>query len=552
MSGVAVSCYANSMHKGGTSYTPQAARILRYAGLIIPFILIGYGYLHAVGAIYSHNFTSFAILNAISIIWMMAAVWQFLDRTRHTFVVAFRLGLYHILSAFYLLFITGILTPFAACWLLLLIAASIYFGRVGVLSSVMVFISVVIADLLVWGPIDLTAVLYDLSVLVAVLICGIVVMSMSRAQAVDRTELKRSHAQEILQRDRILTIVNNLADAVLSTDKKGIVRVYNSASLDLLDTNDSLNGHHIDAVLPLVDSKGEAVVFSSLLDSSKTVHVYDDLWYVFDDGERIRLEITVSPIRKIFRHLSGAEDGHIVIMRDITKSKSLEEERDEFISVVSHELRTPITVVEGSLSNLEMMLTKDNVGRNVIRGAVDIAHQQILYLAKMVNDLSTLSRAERGLADTKERIDVQTLLRALYDTYAPQAAEKGLTLDLDADAQLGAVEVSRLYLEELLQNFITNAIKYTKTGSIKLIVKRKDDIITFSVKDSGIGISKSEQTKVFDKFYRSEDYRTRETGGTGLGLYVVTKLARKMHTEVELKSRLNHGSTFSFSLPAAD
>lgn len=540
------------MHKGGTSYTPQAARILRYAGLIIPFILIGYGYLHAVGIIYSHNFTSFAILNAVSIIWMIVAIWQFLDRTRSRSVVAFRLALYHILSAFYLLFVTGILTPFAACWLLLLITASIYFGRVGVLSSVTVFLSVVIADVLVWGPIDITTVLYDLSALVAVLICGIVVMSMSRAQAVDRSELKRSHAQEILQRDRILTIVNNLADAVLSTDKKGIVRVYNSASLDLLDTNDSLNGHHIDAVLPLVDSKGEAITFSTLINTSKTVHVYDDLWYVFDDGERIRLEITVSPIRKTFRHLSGAEDGHIVIMRDITKSKSLEEERDEFISVVSHELRTPITVVEGSLSNLEVMLTKDNVGRNVIRGAVDIAHQQILYLAKMVNDLSTLSRAERGLADTKERIDVQTLLRALYDTYAPQAAEKGLTLDLDADAQLGAVEVSRLYLEELLQNFITNAIKYTKTGSIKLIVKRADNMITFSVKDSGIGISKSEQTKVFDKFYRSEDYRTRETGGTGLGLYVVTKLARKMHTSVELKSRLNHGSTFSFSLPAAD
>ena len=69
------------------------------------------------------------------------------------------------------------------------------------------------------------------------------------------------------------------------------------------------------------------------------------------------------------------------------------------------------------------------------------------------------------------------------------------------------------------------------------------------MKDTGIGISKSEQVKIFDKFYRSEDYRTRETGGTGLGLYVVTKLARKIGTEIQLKSRLNHGSTFSFTIP---
>jgi len=105
-------------------------------------------------------------------------------------------------------------------------------------------------------------------------------------------------------------------------------------------------------------------------------------------------------------------------------------------------------------------------------------------------------------------------------------------------------------LHELLQNFITNAIKYTKEGSITLEVARKKDTIHFAVKDTGIGISKSDQAKVFNKFYRSEDYRTRETGGTGLGLYVAVKLAKKLGTEIDLSSRLNHGSTFSFTLPS--
>ena len=108
---------------------------------------------------------------------------------------------------------------------------------------------------------------------------------------------------------------------------------------------------------------------------------------------------------------------------------------------------------------------------------------------------------------------------------------------------------SRLYLEEMLQNFITNAIKYTQAGSVTLTIKRTDNKIVFAVTDTGIGIAKNEQKKVYQKFYRSEDYRTRETSGTGLGLYVVQKLAKKMETEVELTSRLNHGSTFSFELP---
>lgn len=539
------------MYTGGSSLSPQSVRAIGFAGLVIPLILISYGYLHAAGIVASKNFVNFEMLTFISTMWMFVAIWQFLIPGQGKFVVGLRLSLYHALSAFYLLFVTGIVTPFAACWLLLLITASIYFGRTAVMLSIGVFVAIVIADIYAWGIASTTTVLYDLAILAAVLLCGIVIMGMSKAQSVDRRELQRSHEQEILQRERILTIVNNLTDAVLSTDTKGIVRVYNAASLDLLDTNDSLNGHHIDTVLPLVDASDNPVEPSSLINAAKTPQVYDHVWHVLEDGERTRLEVTISPVRKTFHHRSSsAEDGHIVILRDITKSKSLEEERDEFISVVSHELRTPITVVEGSLSNIEVMLGKKNVSEKIIQEAVDLAHQQTLYLARMVNDLSTLSRAERGIDDVAEEIDVETLLHALYDTYSGEAHDKGLVFDLDIEGKPGYVKTSRLYLEELLQNFITNSIKYTKKGSVKLIASRQDDIITFSIKDTGIGISKSEQAKVFEKFYRSEDYRTRETGGTGLGLYVVTKLARKLSTEVCLQSRLNHGSTFSFSLPA--
>jgi signal transduction histidine kinase len=278
--------------------------------------------------------------------------------------------------------------------------------------------------------------------------------------------------------------------------------------------------------------------------------VRDDLIMPLEE-DVMRLEVTYSPIRGSYSRSKKAsvEDGYMLILRDVTKAKSLEEERDEFISVVSHELRTPITIAEGTLSNVQVMMGRPDIAESVLKQSVATAHEQIIFLAKMVNDLSTLSRAERGVADAPESIEVRSLVNDLFNEYAPQAKAKKLHFDLDLDPHLGEVVASRLYLHELLQNFITNSIKYTREGGITLVVARKDNEIKFEVKDTGIGISKSDQGKIFQKFYRSEDYRTRETGGTGLGLYVAVKLSKKLGTKIEMKSRLNHGSSFSFTLP---
>jgi len=243
----------------------------------------------------------------------------------------------------------------------------------------------------------------------------------------------------------------------------------------------------------------------------------------------------------------------VIIIRDITKSKSLEEERDEFISVVSHELRTPITIAEGTVSNAQVMLGRSDIPADKVKSAIDMAHDQIVFLARMVNDLSTLSRAERGVADESEDIDVNELVKALHREYGSEAEAKNLKFDVHVPPKIGNVSVSRLYLKELLQNFVTNAIKYTAEGSITLNVTKDDNNqVTFSVSDTGIGISQADQKRIFEKFYRAEDYRTRENSGTGLGLYVSAKLARKLGTDIVMRSRLNHGSTFSITLPLTD
>jgi signal transduction histidine kinase len=198
------------------------------------------------------------------------------------------------------------------------------------------------------------------------------------------------------------------------------------------------------------------------------------------------------------------------------------------------------------------MMEREDIPKSTLVENVKSSHDQVLFLAKMVNDLSTLSRAERGVADAAEEIEVTAMIHDIYAEYAPQAEAKGLRFNLDLSPKLGYVSASRLYLKELIQNFVTNAIKYTKEGDVTIIATRTGNSIQFSVKDTGIGISKSDQAHIFEKFWRSEDYRTRETGGTGLGLYVTRKLAKKLGVEIEMTSRLNHGSTFSFTIAVHD
>ena len=537
------------MVRGGTTVNKRTAQIIRFAGLILPIILLFYGLLIQYGVIQEAQYINNTVFMGIMLPWLILAVIQYIAPSRTKFESVLRLIGYHMFAGLFVLFVSGFSTPFIVAWVLLFVSSYAYFSTTGLRASVLFLILISSINLLLHTGNNTIFIITVVSV-VAVLVIGLATIAIGRTQEVDGAELSRSKAEESLQRDRILTIVNNLADAVLSTDKDGVIRVYNAACLNLLDTNTSLNGHHINEILTLYDQEDAPVDLFSELRKSRASIVRDDLVLPFDD-EKLRLEVTFSPIRGSFTRTKRAEsqDGYIVILRDITKAKSLEEERDEFISVVSHELRTPITIAEGTVSNVQLMMKRSNVAKSILQSSIDTAHEQIIFLSKMVNDLSTLSRAERGVADAPEEIDVRELVNDLYNEYAPQAQKKNLHFNLDLATHLGQVSASRLYLKELLQNFITNSIKYTKEGSVTLRVSTSGDQVTFAIKDTGIGISKSDQAKIFNKFYRSEDYRTRETGGTGLGLYVATKLAKKLGTSIDLTSRLNHGSTFQFSLP---
>ena len=383
-----------------------------------------------------------------------------------------------------------------------------------------------------------------LLVILSIILGSITVILHQLLTRIDSKAADEGKRRSISEHQRMITLINNITDAILSTDEHGIINTYNSATLNLIDTNNDIDGEHISQVLNLETTNKKPIDVFKELTKSSTIRQRDDIIMPIDDKDYVRLEVTFAPVQ-------GGDkmtpDGYVLILRDITKMKSLEEERDEFISVVSHELRTPITIAEGSLSNAKLLIEHNMMKK--IPEAIDESHKQILFLARMVNDLSTLSRAERGIADETEIINITELAAQINSEYSPQAEEKGLAFNLDIGGRLGSVKASRLYLEELIQNFITNSIRYTPKGSVTLSIKKnKTGEIVFKVIDTGIGISKADIGKIFDKFYRAEDYRTRETKGTGLGLYVSAKLAKKLGCKIEVESRLNHGSTFGFKL----
>lgn len=539
------------MNMGGTFFEKQTLSVMKLIGILAPLMFFVYGWFVVGDLVPSDNFQSVGIFLLLSLSWIAFGIYQYIQPPVSRAGMAFNISLYHLFATLYILFVSGFTTPFVGAWALLYLASYVYFSYIGVATSVAWFLLMLVIDTFAFNQEHQSNIIINISACFATILIGGAAIALNRIKEFDQAALAQTRRDEALQRDRMYTLVNNLTDAIFSIDRNGVIAVHNAASLNLLDTNSELNGKSIDEVLHLYDNENKLVKLLPLVKKAKAVVIDDSLTTKISD-EIIRLEITYSPIRSSFdRRSSHRLDGYVIIIRDITKEKSLEEERDEFISVVSHELRTPIAITEGAIDNSRLMFERAPDRREEVTKSLTTAHEQVIFLSKMVNDLSTLSRAERGIADAPEFIDVVELASDLYNEYVQEAEKKDLKLNLKINNDIGYVNASRLYLHELLQNFVTNAIKYTMKGHVNIVIHKNHDEVTFAVEDTGIGISRSDQVKIFQKFYRAEDYRTRETNGTGLGLYVAEKLSRKLGCMIELKSRLNHGSTFSFSLPSA-
>lgn len=433
---------------------------------------------------------------------------------------------------------------------IILIAMFVYFD-LGI-SAMIGSLAIIFAAILYRAHIETHYSLLNQDGSVLVFLIGIAVMTyytitFVRVAQQEIADVQKSTAKALQHRQQVDSLINNITDGVIAIDKHHKVTTYNGAALDVLDLNTNIKGRLLSRIFKPIDPESQPVSIAKLLKDTTAPTINRDLRIKYNDGSTSNLFLAIAPI--YLGYGKSENNGYTMLLRDITREKSLEEERDEFISVVSHELRTPIAITEGNISNAEFIVEKTG-DISAVKKALSESHRQVLFLADMINDLSTLSRAERGVLEVEaEPIDVQALCSELQSNYTASAEAKGLTLKVDVDTKLQQLNSSKLYVREILQNYITNAIKYTEKGSVTIIARPAEKGVNFSIKDTGIGISKADQDRVFDKFFRSEDFRTRQSNGTGLGLYVTMKLQRLIHAEVSIESELNKGSTFTIFIP---
>jgi len=446
----------------------------------------------------------------------------------------------------------GLASPYYPLFFILIIGVIILFGLAGLAFALAAQAIISFILLFATSEPNVQPAAPDIQFIIKLIF--VVVFSIMAAQSVrsrDEEALLENRFTSRLedQRQRLLALINSLSSAVLAIDRDGKVYQYNAAALELLNTNRDISGVQVSSLLKLHDEKYTSLDLDKLIIESSGVISRQDLIYVADDGSEISLDLTISRV-----HISGLVGSHddaggsMIVFRDITKQKSLDEERNEFISVTSHELRTPLAIAEANLSTA-MLPGYAKIDAKAMK-LLEQSHENIMFLSQLIQDLTNLSRAERNNLKVEHTlVDLPEMVNQIARDYKESAANKGLKLKVVLDPKVKNVLTSEHEVHEVLQNFLTNAIKYTQHGSVTISLEHHAGAAVLSVKDTGIGISASDKAKIFQKFYRSEDYRTRETGGTGLGLYITKKLVERAGLGMDFVSRLNYGSTFRLIIP---
>ena len=231
------------------------------------------------------------------------------------------------------------------------------------------------------------------------------------------------------------------------------------------------------------------------------------------------------------------------------KLKALDAQKDEFISMAAHELRTPMTAIKGYVS----MIIEGDTGDipEKARGFLADANAINERLIRLVNNMLNVSRIEEGrMVYQEEEENLSSAVRTVFSQFRPEAERKGLELKLDVPASItDKVRVDPDRIQEVIGNLLSNAVKYTDKGSVVVrLVQPNANMVRFEVEDTGSGISKEEQEKLFRKFSRAES-TVGKTTGTGLGLYISKLLVEKFGGSIGLSSEIAKGSTFWFELP---
>jgi PAS domain S-box-containing protein len=275
---------------------------------------------------------------------------------------------------------------------------------------------------------------------------------------------------------------------------------------------------------------------------TNTLYVEGDLQR--RDGMITSIGITYAPLF----NADGRVQSIIANLRDVTHFRKVQDMQNVFISTVSHELRTPVALIKGYASTLNRPDAKWNL--DVVRQSLEVIEDEADRLTELIDDLLTASKiqAERMVKLNMSDVRLDILGERAVERIRTQTNRHQFALSFQDN--FPAIQGDPKLLRQVIDNLLTNAIKYSPNGGVITVGGRYTETsVNFFVRDEGAGIAESEQSRIFDRFYRIDGNLTTKTKGTGLGLYLVKAIIEAHHGDINVKSTNNQGSTFYFVLP---
>jgi PAS domain S-box-containing protein len=316
--------------------------------------------------------------------------------------------------------------------------------------------------------------------------------------------------------------------------------------------------HANGAAAVMLQAKRDAVIgqdLTTLIEDQAVKEVIAAI--VAGSGQRRTMEVTRPQsagggvCRVHIRPLRREDDGGaLVTLEDITQQRVADAARNSFVAQATHELRTPLTNMRLCLENA---LEDQDSDPQVIREHFNTLNQETRRLERMVGEMLSVAQIEAGsLTLKRDDVRMDKIFEELQADYKPQAAEKSLTLAFELPPKFPVLQGDRDKLMVTLHNLLGNALKYTPAGGKVTVAVRADaSRLVIDISDTGIGISPEEQSRLFTKFCRARDPRVEKITGSGLGLALAREIARLHGGDVTVQSELDHGSTFTLTLPLA-
>ncbi len=345
-------------------------------------------------------------------------------------------------------------------------------------------------------------------------------------------------------------LLASIGDGILATDKNGKITMINPQAEKLLAISAAeIMGTSISTTLSLENEKADIIpvherpVYVALHTGKQKIST-EAYYYARKDGMRVPVTLNASPII-----LYGRVVGAVQVIHDATQDLKMDKAKTELISLVSHQLRTPPTGIKWYV---EMLLDED-VGQ--INPMQRKYLEEVLYNTQRMIDSVTamlnMSRIELGTFTTQfELTDTTKLLENVLVEIRHQVKEKELTVNKVLHPSLVPLMLDPTLVQLIMQNLITNAVKYTgKNGSVTIMMEAANNEFRLSVKDTGYGIPLDDQDKVFTKLFRAENARRMDSTGTGLGLYITKSIVNSLNGSIRFVSTEGEGTEFFIALP---